>query len=238
MLLQKIVDLSPARTDQEFPEIFFHNNSAIPDRTRAIVYGETSPLDELLRSVEVMNQNKADIILLGCVTAHYYYDAVASQTSAQVLHAVQLVRQHLEGPGGPVTKAGLLATTGTVHSGLFQKEFAGSPVSLLTLSATDQEAYFMQSVYGPSGLKAGVVSEKALDLFSIAASQLHQQGAEVLIGGCTEVQIAVARRKPALPCVDAVDLLAREAVRLVYHDQPAEAVRPGYLPQPEVTSTY
>jgi len=42
-LFNRITELSYAQKDQEYLDILVHNNSAIPDRTRAIVYKEASP---------------------------------------------------------------------------------------------------------------------------------------------------------------------------------------------------
>src|SRR6266702_6173274 len=79
-LLKRIIDHSPAETDQEFPEIIFHNNSMIPDRTRAIIYNKRSPFSDILRSVDLFNQNNVELIAMGCITAHYYYDEIAAYT--------------------------------------------------------------------------------------------------------------------------------------------------------------
>ena len=36
----RLVQLTPAKTDQEYVETFLHNNTAIPDRTAGILYGQ------------------------------------------------------------------------------------------------------------------------------------------------------------------------------------------------------
>src|SRR5580693_8367646 len=78
--LQKLIDYSPAEKDQDFLEIIFHNNSSVPDRTRAIVYKEASPLSHILRSVDLFNQNEVEVIAMGCITAYFYYDQIVSHT--------------------------------------------------------------------------------------------------------------------------------------------------------------
>src|SRR4051812_41760806 len=82
IFFQKIIDYSPADTDQEFLEIIFHNNSVIPDRTRAIIYNEVSPLNDILKSIDLFNQNKVEVIALGCITSYYYYNQIITHTRA------------------------------------------------------------------------------------------------------------------------------------------------------------
>lgn len=219
VFLQKIIDYSPALTDQEFIEIILHNNALIPDRTRAIVYQETSPVQELLRSVEIFNENNVDVIALACITSYHFYKDISPFSKGQIIHPVQLIRKHIKENLGNVKRVGLLATTGTLKSRLFAEEFENYGIELVTLNQVDQEKYFMESVYMKNGLKSASISEKAFDLLMTAASKLAGAGAEAIIGGCSEVSIALNQNMLSVPFIDAIDLLALESVNLCYDVQ-------------------
>lgn len=214
--LNKIIEYSPANKDQEFIEIILHNNSAIPDRTRAIVYYEPSPVKELLRSVKLFNENDVDAIVLTCITSYYYYKDLAPYANAPILHPVKLVRDHIFRTYGNIRKVGLLATTGTVKSRLFQNEFREVGVEVLVLNDADQENYFMRSVYMDGGLKSARILPRAKELFLQTLPKLLNKGAEVIIGGCSEVPLVLKPEMLSVPLVDSIDVLARETVSYCY----------------------
>jgi aspartate racemase len=216
LFLQKIIDYSPAMTDQEFIEIILHNNALIPDRTRAIVYKEESPVTELLRSVNLFNENNVEVIALACITSYHYYHELAKFSKAEIIEPVQLIRKHISKYYNYVRRVGLLATTGTIKSQLFSEEFKSHGLEIVTLNEEDQERYFMQSVYMENGLKSSRISSKAIELLLTAVSKLEEKGAEIIIGGCSEVQIALQQNNVSLPFIDSIDLLAQESVKQCY----------------------
>lgn len=216
-LLQKIIDYSPAETDQEFLEIIFHNNSCVPDRTRSIVYNEPSPLKELLRSVNLFNENKVEVIALGCITAYYYYKHICNKTSAKVINPLLLALEQLKKEYAGVTKVGLLATTGTIQSRLFHSAFSQHQIEVITLGSEDQENLFMKSVYMKNGFKSAKVSLHARELMKEAMERLScKENVELIIGGCTEVSLGLDPASVAFPYIDALDLLAKKIVTECY----------------------
>ena len=62
-IFNRIIELAPAQTDQEYIEIFIHNNTAIPDRTQGILLDGESPLPELKRSISLLNDMNVDYII-------------------------------------------------------------------------------------------------------------------------------------------------------------------------------
>lgn len=216
MLFKKIIDASPAITDQEFIEILLHNNSAVPDRTQSIVYGEASPIPEILRSLELFNRNDVDIVVLACITSHYFYDQFQLASKAEILHPISLVKKYILENHSTVRKIGVLATTGTFKTHLFQNEFKDSGIEIVKLNEEDQERLFMKSVYMKNGLKSSEISEKAFQLFEETLPKLMDQGAELFVGGCTEVQIAFANSESQLPYVDTMDVITKEVIRRCY----------------------
>jgi len=216
-LLKRIIDHSPAETDQEFPEIIFHNNSMIPDRTRAIIYNERSPLSDILRSVDLFNRNNVELIGMGCITAHYYYEEIAAYTDAMVLNPLQTVSAHIQRTYPGAGRIGVLATTGTIRTGLFHKEMDKHDLKVVTLHSEQQENLFMKAVYMKSGFKSAVISEEARRLMKESVTRLMEQGVDVIVGGCTEVSVAMEFQHMEVPFIDALDLLAQRIVHCCYN---------------------
>jgi aspartate racemase len=216
LFLQRIIDFSPAETDQDFIEIILHSNSAIPDRTRAIINKEESPLSEILRSVSLFNQHKVDAIALSCITSYYYYLSIAEHTQARIMHPVLLVREFLAKHHPDCRKIGLLATTGTIRSNMFQHELEKVGIDVVTLNDADQHKYFMEPLYMKNGLKSAVISDEALALFMESTNILLAKGVDAIVGGCSEVPIALKQEKLPVLFIDTLEVLAKETVNYCY----------------------
>ena len=206
-LFEKIVGHTKASCDQEHLHVVIDSNTNIPDRTAALLHGGADPLPELVKSAGRLEKMGADVLIMPCNTAHNYYDGIAAAVSVPVLHMVRLTAQALVERG--VKKAGLLATDGTVRTGIYQKSFAGSGVELLTPDEAGQRAV-MEMIY--QGVKAGDMAFDAQPARQ-AMERLLAAGAEVLILGCTELPLAVKLYGIALPAVDPTLELALEAIR-------------------------
>ena len=206
-LFEKIVGHTKVACDQEHLHVVIDSNTNIPDRTAALLHGGADPLPELVKSAGRLEKMGADVLIMPCNTAHNYYDGIAAAVSVPVLHMVRLTAQALVERG--VKKAGLLATDGTVRTGIYQKSFAGSGVELLTPDEAGQRAV-MEMIY--QGVKAGDMAFDAQPARQ-AMERLLATGAEVLILGCTELPLAVKLYGIALPAVDPTLELALEAIR-------------------------
>ncbi|MVT11415.1 aspartate/glutamate racemase family protein [Chitinophaga tropicalis] len=214
--LKKIIDYSPAESDQEFPEIIFHNNSLTPDRTRAIVYNEPSPLSSLLRSVDLFNRNQVEVIAMGCITAYYYYDQIIQHTDAKVINPLYAAVEHINSYYPGARRIGLLATTGTIRSRLFHKVLNRNGMDVITLDRVKQEDIFMRAVYMKNGFKSAHISDEARRQMYDAMEEISALDVDIIIGGCTEVSIGIDPKSVDLPYLDLLDLLAREMVEHCY----------------------
>ncbi|HLX67214.1 MAG TPA: amino acid racemase [Puia sp.] len=214
--LQLVVDQSPAITDQEFIEVIFHSNSSVPDRTEAILYEKESPLRELLRSVDLMNQQNVDYLVFACITSYYYAGELQREFSGVILNPFESMKEELRFKYGSVGKAGILATTGTLKSGLFDRHFSEMDLKLVMLPAFEQENLFMKALYMKNGLKSAVISDQARMYLRRAIPVLEKAGAEILIGGCSEVFLGIEPSTLSIPYLDAMESLAKYTVKKCY----------------------
>ena len=206
-LFEKIILHTKASRDQDHLRVLIDSNTNIPDRTAAILQVGADPVPELTASARALAQQGAALLLMPCNTAHYFYDAVQSSVSIPVLHMIRLTAQTLQERG--VRTAGLLATDGTVQTGIYQRCFEGAGIRLLTPDAAGQQAV-MALIY--QGVKAGNPAHDTAPARA-AMESLLCQGAETLILGCTELPLAVKLYNIDLPVTDPTLELALAAIR-------------------------
>ncbi len=208
-LCAEITALTPAKKDQEHLRVITFNNPKVPDRTKAILGQSKSPVRELQRTARALQHAGADFILIPCNTSHYYLRSVQRSVDIPIINMVEetvknVVKNHPE-----VKSVGILATTGTMYTGLYEK--ALEKYGLIAVKPTDeeQEGLVMEAIYGEKGLKAGFHDYPYL-LLESAAQKLLEKGAQVVIAGCTEIGIVL--NKPPFIIIDSSRVLAEVAV--------------------------
>jgi aspartate racemase len=211
-LFLKIVKGTKVRRDQDHLRILIDNNPKIPDRTLALQGKGESPLAELVRSGRLLEKAGADFIVIPCVTAHYYYGALQKRLNIPVLHIVEETLDYVKANLKKVYKVGLIATTGTVQTGLFQEAFSRTAVELVIPSPESQKKQVMEAIYGKKGIKSIGPSESSRRLILEVSERLIQQGAEAIIAGCTEIPLVLKEGDLPVPVIDPLSLLAGAAI--------------------------
>lgn len=206
-LMQKIIALTDAGCDQEHIHQIADVNTNIPDRTAAILHDGADPLPELIRSARRLETAGAEILLLPCNTAHYYYDGIAAAVSLPLLHMPKETAKVLR--ARDVRAAGVLATDGVVRSGVYEKALSCLGIKTVYPSPAMQQEV-MRLIY--DGVKARTVPLSAIPAKDIL-TDLRERGAEVFLLACTELPIAFEELGISRDCLDPTRVLALAAIR-------------------------
>jgi len=117
------------------------------------------------------------------------------------------------------TCIGLLATAGTIASGVYHQQIACSKFKLLTPD-DEHQALVTEVIYGEHGVKAGVVNDLVRAKLLRAIAWLVAQGADVIVLGCTELPLVIAQHDAfeisgrTVALLDPTEILARKCVAL------------------------
>ena len=207
-LAEKILNNTVASCDQDNIPVLIDCNTRIADRTAAILHGGTDPRPELKKSAKRLESAGADVLMMACNTAHYFYDSVCEDIKIPVLHMPRLTAQLIFEMG--VKKAGVLATDGTCQSGVYGDALKEEGIDPVYPSAEKQKI-IMSLIY--DHVKAGIMDFSDLDIDGVI-SEMKGKGAEVLILGCTELPMAFDLiGETGIPAIDPTEVLARAAVR-------------------------
>lgn len=206
-LFHKIILHTSASTDQEHLHVLIDNNTAIPDRTAALLEGGEDPLPYLLESIHVLERSGADCLAIPCNAAHCYFPRLQEETNLPILNMVELTCQTLEDAG--ITCAGLLAVTGTIRTEVYHRCCQKHGIQLLTPEGEQQQAV-MDLIY--EGIKAGAKQFESAPILSVVEG-LRAQGAQTMILGCTELPLALEQYHISFPNVDPTLELAKGAIQ-------------------------
>ena len=206
----RLIELTPAETDQQYVDTILYNNTRIPDRTEGIIGDGPSPLPELEKSVATLNQVSADYIVLACITSHYFVNEMQKNSKATIIDTVAETTAHCHKLG--LKKVGVIASTGAIKLELFQRQLQKFGIEALVLSDPDQKSFFTEPIYESWGIKTGHTTGKPRDLINRGAQTLIDAGAEAIIAACSELPLVLDNRELSVPLIDSIDILLGVAI--------------------------
>ena len=184
------------------------SNTRVSDRTAAILSGGPDPRPELIRSAKRLERAGAELLVMACNTAHYYYDDIAREVSIPFLHMPRETAKCAAKRG--YRAVALLATSGTVKTGVYADAFAAeAPGARLLLPDDAGQDAVMKLIY--DGVKKGR-RDYPTDSVRSAIADLTARGAESFVLGCTELPLAFQYGGIDAPAIDPTRVLARAAV--------------------------
>ena len=208
LLFQKIIENTDAKSDGEHPRIVIDNNPAIPDRTQSILHGDQAPLAPIVEAGNGLIAQGANVLLLPCITAHYFLPEIRRRLSVPVLSLPKATATYCRHRG--LRTVAVLATTGTVCSDVFGKELRRHGIRVLYPTDAGQEQ-LMRLIY--EQLKAGKPAERDVLLPHLQA--LSRQGAQAYILGCTELPLIYRDGDFGWHFIDVLTVAARRALRAI-----------------------
>lgn len=204
--MELVTQMTNAETEQDHVEMIVYSYPSTPDRSAYILgNSKSSPITALTRIGQGLVKQKVSCIAVTCVTAHYFHKELQSAISVPIINGVKETATLLKRQG--IRKAGIMATDGTIRSGLLAKELDYEGI-LPVLPSKKRQADVMRLIY--KNVKAGVPAD--MRRFYAVAQELWDCGAEVIILGCTELSVIKRDYCIGPGYLDVMEVLAREAV--------------------------
>ncbi len=211
-LMSRIISMTDAYSDQEHIPMIVDNDTRIPDRTEAILGRGISPAPEMLASAKRLEAAGADFIVIACHAAHCFVEEIKGEIGIPIIEMPEETAKLLK--LNEVNRAAVLATDGTVQSGLFGHALERMGIQTVYPNK-EQQKLVMSLVY--DYVKKGVadIPDSVREEMQNLIGDLGKQGAEVLILASTEFPIAfnlMGLRSDAF--VDPTIILAKSAIRM------------------------
>jgi aspartate racemase len=202
--MQKVIQATPATRDQDHVPMLVYAVPQIPDRVGAVTAGTDEPLPAMVQGLRVLERGGAQLIVIPCNTAHAWFDKLAAAVDVDLLHIGDAVNQRA---GASAETMALMATTGTIHAGFYQRYLATGRRRILLPTAAIQDQ-----------INRAIAAVKVGDLLaarcsaSAAADALFAAGSHRILLACTELPLALAGSPIEARCLDATVCLAEACV--------------------------
>ncbi len=176
-----------------------------PDRSLGMLGLGADPLPALLEGIDLLNRNGVELIAIPCNSAHFWYAAMSAHSPVPILHIVETC---VAAVPQDARRVAVLATGGTLSSGLFQQGLAARGLEPVEPNAITQ-VHIEACIHA---VKAGELDASARHL-AAALDEFISRGADAAVMGCTEIPLAARHiAKPAITLIDSTLELARATV--------------------------
>ena len=203
---QFVLDRTDAARDQEHLPAVILSDTGMPDRTAAILSGDTETLyQRLLKDAKLLEGCGCTAIAIPCNTSHYFVDKLQSELEVPIVHMIRETAAALAAQGKK--RPAILATDGTIRSGLYQKECAALGLEAV---APDEETQklVMSIIYDE--IKQG--EQGSREKFAQIDRAVRKAGCDCAILACTELSVFATYHPLPAFYLDAMMVLAEQAV--------------------------
>ena len=198
----KLAILYRGKVDQEYPLFLLYNKSNIPGRPESIGVQTKSlanrsqnkksnkkyylVLKSLLKGCQILKKSKCKFIVIPCNTAHYWYDDLKKRINLPIINMPKEVYDFTKTRCKKNSSIGLLATEGTIKTGVYSK-FFDKGFKLIHPNKVIQKNSVNKAI---KLVKMGKV-KLANKIIKPAIDYLIKQKCKKIILGCTELPIAI-----------------------------------------------
>jgi aspartate racemase len=209
LFYKMIIQRTDAACDQQHLNMIILSHATMPDRTTEIMAGRTENLfDLLLQDVKMLEANGAGVIAIPCNTSHVLADRLQSFTGIPIINMVRETVAHIsERVKEECDKIAVLATDGTINTGLYQNELLKKGIEPVVPSPESQKLV-MKIIY--DGVKNGGVID--FSDFLKVQDEIFGQGCKGAILACTE--LSCFKEMYNLPdfYIDAMGILSEQSI--------------------------
>ena len=198
----KLAILNRGKIDQEYPLFILYNKANIPGRPESIGIHTRNltknlnvkknkikyqlVLKSLVKGCNLLKKSKCKFLVIPCNTAHYWYDDLKRRINLPIINMPKEVYRHTIKQCKKNSTIGLLATEGTLKTGIYNNFFDKNfnlifPESKIQKNSVNRAIKFV---------KMGDV-KAASKIIKPAINYLINKKCKKIILGCTELPIAI-----------------------------------------------
>lgn len=203
---QRILDRTDAAKDQEHLPTLIWSDTSMPDRTAAILGGDAEGCyQRLLAGARLLEGGGCTVLSIPCNTSHYFADRLQEDISIPLIHMPRETVGVLAEEGR--RKVAILATDGTIRTGVYQKECTARGIEAVS-PPEEVQKLVMSIIYDE--IKRGEKGSR--EKFAVIDRWLRQAGCDSAILGCTELSVYRTYHGLSDHYLDAMDVLAQRCI--------------------------
>ncbi|NIK79836.1 aspartate racemase [Paenibacillus castaneae] len=211
VFFDKVIEHTVADRDQDHIDMIILNHATLPDRTEVILANQGELfLNAVAKDLQLLEAAGVSNIAIPCNTSHYFHAAMQRMTSINIINMVDETLKEIYSLHGEHCKIGILATNGTVSSGVYRSGCEKYGMQLHEPNDSIQE-HVMDIIYNK--VKRNLPVESG-EFEGIINELLVNYNCNCVIIACTELSCIPIRNEISKYCVDAMAVLVQKSIEL------------------------
>lgn len=207
LFYKMVIERTEAQCDQEHVRLLILNDASMPDRTGAILAENYDAVDsKMLEDFKLLENAGCKAIAITCNTAHFFADRLQDKIGIPIIHMIEETSEEIarKYPGG---KIAILATDGTIQTGLYQKRL--EKYNLIPFIPNEEmQKSVMHQIY--DCIKKGLPWDE--DSWMKLQTYIKGNGCDCAIMACTELSVIKEDNHLGGYYIDPMDVLARKVI--------------------------
>jgi aspartate racemase len=208
--MAKVIAMTESGRDQDHVHMIVDHDPTIPNRQAAIESGHDDVSARLAAMAMRLENAGADFLVMVCNTAHVFLDGVRSSTTIPFVSIIDESVAEIGRRCAEARTVGVMATDGCLATGIYQRAIEMSGRTAIVPDG-DSIAELMRLI---NAIKAGNQGKDIAAAMQAVAQALVDRGAEVIVGGCTEIPIVFEGAGFAVPVISSTNVLASRTLAL------------------------
>ncbi len=207
--MEMLIDMTDAARDQDHINMIVYNHSTIPDRTDYILdKSKKDPLPDMIHDAKMLQSAGADLVVVPCNTAQYFLEGIKASIKIPMLNIVDETVAYAKRAVPGLKRLGILATNGTVKSGVYDKACKEHLIECVVPNEAAQQIV-MKIIY--EQVKAGKMADISA-VMSVIES-MKSAGCQAVVLGCTELSLVKKSFSITRPdVIDSLEVLAKRTI--------------------------
>lgn len=212
LFYRMVTEMTAATTDQDHVKMLILSDTQMPDRTKAILSGDTDAVvQRMLTDATLLQSAGCSGIAVTCNTAHYFIDKIQEKISIPFINMINDTASYL-GKICSGDKIAILATNGTIEIGAYQKALLKEGLEPFVPSEEEQKKV-MYEIY--DCIKSGKSCDTTI--WKEIEDEVIGEGCSKAIMGCTELSVIKRDEPLGEMYVDPMEILARRVIEFTGH---------------------
>ncbi len=204
--MYRIMKKTTAQVDNDHIHCIVDQNAKVPNRVKSIKGEIASAGPVLAKMAEKLEEHGADLLCMPCNTAHYYLDEIQKASKLPFIDMLTATVEQIKSTFPDEKKVGILATLGTIDSGLYDKRLKEAGYTPVHPNPTIQDR--VSKVI--ASVKAGQSDKDEINEFKDIVTSMRNDGINIMIAACTELSVICPKDDKGV--IDALDCLVAKVV--------------------------
>ena len=181
-----VLNTNNAKKDWDHTRLVIDNNTKIPSRTRALLYGEESPYKEIYNTCKKLERYPVDIIIIPCNSVHYWIKDLKQKIKIPIVSIVDVTVEALFNLDS-FKKVSVLGGYVTHKKALYKESIENNGAEYVAI-CKDQQVDIGNMIERIKLLDEDI-NDLRKDFISLVDEIIERNQCNVIILGCTEFSL-------------------------------------------------